>query len=116
MSRLCRPDPQHNIETKFIKAGGVVFCESDEAHGLSVIKSGQVRIQLGNRTWAELSDNDIFGEMALIDNELRSATARGPPMSSSSPSRKSNFCSWSARRFISRVPAQRLCATNKTFG
>ena len=76
MSRLCRPDPQHNIETKFIKAGGVVFCESDEAHELSVIKSGQVRIQLGNRTWAELSDNDIFGEMALIDNELQRHGAR----------------------------------------
>jgi len=42
---------------------------------LFVIKSGQVRIQLGNRAWAKLSDNDIFGETALIDNEPRSATA-----------------------------------------
>ena len=65
----------NNIETKFIKAGGVIFREGDEAHELFVIKSGQVRIQLGNRTLAELSDNDIFGEMALIDNEPRGATA-----------------------------------------
>lgn len=50
----------NNIETKFIKAGGVIFREGDEAHELFVIKSGQVRIQLGNRTLAELSDNDIW--------------------------------------------------------
>jgi CRP-like cAMP-binding protein len=65
----------NNVETKFIKAGGIIFREGDNAHELFVIKSGQVRIQLGNRTLAEFSANDIFGEMALIDNEPRSATA-----------------------------------------
>jgi CRP-like cAMP-binding protein len=55
--------------------------KGDEAHELFVIKSGQARIQRGNRTLAELSDNDIFGEMALM-----------------------------------RVLAQRLRATNETFG
>lgn len=65
----------NNVETKFIKAGGIIFREGDDAHELFVIKSGQVRIQLGNRTLAEFSANDIFGEMALIDNEPRSATA-----------------------------------------
>src|ERR1700761_1720499 len=62
----------NNIETRFIKAGGVIFREGDEAHELFVIKSGKVRIQLGNRTLADLSDNDIFGEMALIDDQPRS--------------------------------------------
>lgn len=65
----------NNVETKFIKAGAVIFGEGDEAHELFVIKNGTVRIQLGNRTLAEFSANDIFGEMALIDNEPRSATA-----------------------------------------
>src|ERR1700743_2037192 len=50
----------NNIETRFIKAGGIIFREGDEAHELFVIKSGHVRIQLGNRTLSELSDNDIF--------------------------------------------------------
>ena len=45
----------NNIETKFIKAGSVIFREGEEAHELFVIKSGQVRIQLGNRTLAEFS-------------------------------------------------------------
>lgn len=65
----------NDVETKFIKAGGIIFREGDNAHELFVIKSGQVRIQLGNRTLAEFSANDIFGEMALIDNEPRSASA-----------------------------------------
>jgi CRP/FNR family cyclic AMP-dependent transcriptional regulator len=65
----------NNIETKLIKAGDIIFREGDEARELFVVKSGEVRIQLGNRTLAELSANDVFGEMALIDNEPRSATA-----------------------------------------
>lgn len=93
----------NNIETRFIKASGVIFREGDEAHELFVIKSGQVRIQLGNRTLAELSDNDVFGEMALIDNGPRAAQPRSPsPMSSSSPSQRSSSCSWSARHLFSR--------------
>jgi CRP/FNR family transcriptional regulator, cyclic AMP receptor protein len=50
----------NDIETKFIKAGGIIFREGEAAHELFVIKSGQVRIQLGNRTLAELSANDIL--------------------------------------------------------
>lgn len=110
-----------NIETKFIKAGGVIFREGDEAHELFVIKSGQVRIQLGNRTLAELSANDVFGEMALIDNEPRSATALAVT--------DVELVAVSEKQFlflvgqtpyfalkVMRVLVQRLGATNKTFG
>ena len=111
----------NNIETKFIKAGSVIFREGDEAHELFVIKSGQVRIQLGNRTLAELSANDVFGEMALIDNEPRSATALAVS--------DVELVAVSEKQFlflvgqtpyfalkVMRVLAQRLRATNKTFG
>ena len=64
----------NNVETRLVKAGDLIFREGDEAHELFVIKSGQVRIQLGNRTLTELRADDIFGEMALIDNSPRSAT------------------------------------------
>jgi CRP/FNR family transcriptional regulator, cyclic AMP receptor protein len=65
----------NNIEARFFKAGDVIFREGEEAKELFVIKSGQVRIQLGNRTVTELATDSIFGEMALIDSEPRSATA-----------------------------------------
>ncbi len=39
----------NNIEARFFKAGDVIFREGEEAKELFVIKSGQVRIQLGNR-------------------------------------------------------------------
>ena len=111
----------NNIETKFIKAGSVIFREGEEAHELFVIKSGQVRIQLGNRTLAELSANDVFGEMALIDNEPRSATALAVT--------DVELVAVSEKQFlflvgqtpyfalkVMRVLAQRLRVTNKTFG
>ena len=54
----------NNIDTRFFKAGTAIFREGDEAHELYVIKSGQVRIQIGNRTVSELSADHVFGEMA----------------------------------------------------
>jgi len=64
-----------HIQTLRVRAGGVIFREGEVAEELFVIKSGYVRIQVGNRIMAELSADSIFGEMALIDNEPRSATA-----------------------------------------
>jgi CRP/FNR family cyclic AMP-dependent transcriptional regulator len=65
----------NGIATRSAKAGEIIFKEGDEAHQLFAIKSGEVAIQLGNRTLAELPANSIFGEMALIDDAPRSATA-----------------------------------------
>jgi len=65
----------NDIGTRRIRAGGVIFREGETADELFVIKSGYVRIQVGNRTMADLTTDNIFGEMALIDSEPRSATA-----------------------------------------
>ena len=65
----------NHIETRRVRAGGVIFREGEQADELFVIKSGYVRIQVGNRTMADLTVDNIFGEMALIDSEPRSATA-----------------------------------------
>jgi CRP-like cAMP-binding protein len=65
----------NNIETRFIRAGGLIFREGEPADELFVIKSGYVRIQVGNKTMVDLAPDTIFGEMALIDNEPRSASA-----------------------------------------
>jgi len=57
------------------KAGEVIFREGDPAQELFVVKSGSVEIRLGNRVLATLPERSIFGEMALIDQGPRSATA-----------------------------------------
>jgi CRP/FNR family transcriptional regulator, cyclic AMP receptor protein len=56
------------------KAGEVIFNEGDPAQDLFVVQSGKVEIKLGNRVLETIGANDIFGEMALIDHALRSAT------------------------------------------
>ena len=111
----------NNIETRFFKAGTTVFREGEEAHELFVIKSGEVRIQIGNRTIAELSTDSIFGEMALIDNEPRSASAVAVSDVELVPVSEKQFLFLVSQTpyfalKVMRVLAQRLRATNKTFG
>ena len=111
----------NNVETRLVKAGDLIFREGDEAHELFVIKSGQVRIQLGNRTLTELRADDIFGEMALNDNEPRSATAVAITDVELVPVTEKQFLFLVGQTpyfalKVMRVLAQRLRATNKTFG
>jgi CRP/FNR family transcriptional regulator, cyclic AMP receptor protein len=109
-----------NIEAKFFKAGSIVFREGDEAKELFVIKSGQVGIQIGNRTVTELAAESIFGEMALIDSEPRSATAVAITDVELVPISEKQFLFLVSQTpyfglKVMRVLAQRLRATNKTF-
>jgi CRP/FNR family transcriptional regulator, cyclic AMP receptor protein len=111
----------NNIDAQSFKAGSVIFREGDEARELFVIKSGQVRIQIGNRTVTELAANSIFGEMALIDNEPRSATAIAvTDVELVGVSEKQFLFLVSQTPYfalkVMRVLAQRLRVTNKTFG
>jgi CRP/FNR family transcriptional regulator, cyclic AMP receptor protein len=111
----------NNIEARAFKAGSVIFREGDEAHELFVIKSGQVRIQIGNRTVNELAADSIFGEMALIDGEPRSATAIAMTDVELVPVSEKQFLFLVSQTpyfalKVMRVLAQRLRVTNKTFG
>ena len=86
-----------------------------------MIKSGQIEIQLGNRTLAELSANSIFGEMALIDDAPRSATAVAKTDVELVPISEKQFLFLVSQTpffalKVMRVLARRLRATNKTFG
>jgi CRP/FNR family transcriptional regulator, cyclic AMP receptor protein len=109
------------IATRSAKAGEIIFKEGDDADQLFVIKSGQVRIQLGNRTLSELSANNIFGEMALIDDAPRSATAVAITDVELVPIAEKQFLFLVGQTpffalKLMRVLAGRLRATNKTFG
>jgi CRP/FNR family cyclic AMP-dependent transcriptional regulator len=100
--RTKRPDASFclltgdHIEALPFKAGSVIFREGHEARELFVIRSGEVRIQIGNRTITELGADRIFGEMALIDNEPSSATAIAVTDTELVPYQKSSSCFLSA--------------------
>jgi CRP/FNR family cyclic AMP-dependent transcriptional regulator len=109
------------IATRSAKAGEVIFRVGDVADQLFVIKSGEVSIQLGNRTLAELPANSIFGEMALIDASPRSATAVAKTDVELVPISEKQFLFLVSQTpffalKVMRTLARRLRATNETFG
>jgi CRP/FNR family transcriptional regulator, cyclic AMP receptor protein len=64
-----------DVPTRDFKAGETIFREGDRGAELFVIQRGRVRILSGNRLLETLGENEIFGEMALIDDSPRSASA-----------------------------------------
>jgi CRP-like cAMP-binding protein len=55
--------------------GGVVFIKGDAGDCAYVVMSGQVEIREGGRVLEVMEQGELFGEMALIDSEPRSASA-----------------------------------------
>ncbi|MDC7787636.1 cyclic nucleotide-binding domain-containing protein [Rhodoplanes sp. TEM] len=70
-SVLARPE----VPERTLRAGEVIFREGEPAAEMFLIKSGTVAIRSDDHLIAELGDNEVFGEMALIDRSPRSATA-----------------------------------------
>ena len=110
----------NGVETWRVRIGGVIFREGEQADELFVIKSGYVRIQIGNRMVAELTADDIFGEMALIDSEPRSATAVAITDVELVPITEKQFLFLVVQTpyfalKVMRTLAQRLRATSKSF-
>jgi CRP-like cAMP-binding protein len=55
--------------------GGVVFIKGDSGDFAYVVVSGQVDIRHGGHIVEAMQAGELFGEMALIDSEPRSASA-----------------------------------------
>jgi CRP/FNR family transcriptional regulator, cyclic AMP receptor protein len=58
-----------------IDAGVNIFKKGDQGNCMYFIHSGQVSIHDGQHQLAVLSENEIFGELSLLDSESRSASA-----------------------------------------
>jgi CRP/FNR family transcriptional regulator, cyclic AMP receptor protein len=70
----------YNKHVKLFENGTTIFNEGDEGQEMYVIIDGSVEIQKStsassSKTLITLSNGDIFGEMALIENKKRSASA-----------------------------------------
>ncbi len=57
-------------------AGEVIFEEGDEGLGMYLVVSGRVDIMRGSARLADVGPGEFFGELALLDDAPRSATAR----------------------------------------
>lgn len=70
------------INLEYYPAGKVIFHEGDPGDAVYIIKRGVVRIfheaeiKDEEQEVAMLGDNDFFGEMAIISEKLRNATAQ----------------------------------------
>ena len=64
------------VQMQYFDANHVIFNEGDTGDYMYIIKRGQVQIIRNNTILATLSDNQFFGEMALVSDEPRNATAK----------------------------------------
>lgn len=65
----------NSSETRQEPAGSVIFEEGDAGTEMYGIISGQVELRASDGYIATLEPEDVFGEMALIDQSKRMATA-----------------------------------------
>jgi len=65
------------LHKRTYKANEVLFKEGDPGVGMYIIEQGHVNITLGpeNKLLAVLSDGEFFGEIALLSETSRTATA-----------------------------------------
>jgi len=107
-----------NSEALSFKAGETIFHEGDQGNELYVVQSGSVQISIGGRTIETLSEHGIFGEIALIEDTPRNATAVAVTDTSVVPVGEKQFL-FLVRETpyfalnVMRVLARRLIASNK---
>ena len=58
-----------------LPAGHIVFAQGDTGSDMYGIVEGSVELSVNGRTIATLGRDDVFGEMAIIDQTERMATA-----------------------------------------
>ena len=66
---------RREFPTRSFAKGDTIFREGDQADEFFVVVRGEVEIRSGNRRFETVGQNGIFGEMAMIDESARSATA-----------------------------------------
>src|SRR4030095_3253711 len=65
-----------NQESESFAKGDIIFQSGEPADRMYVVAEGEVEISIGDHVVEVLGPETIFGEMALVTKEPRSATAR----------------------------------------
>ena len=63
------------LEEMYLEPGANLFLKGDKGNCMYFIYKGRVRVHDGDYTLAVLEDNDIVGELSVLDAECRSASA-----------------------------------------
>jgi CRP/FNR family transcriptional regulator len=66
---------------KVYQDGEVIICEGDDGHCMFVIQEGEVEVLIDGEDGQEIrlgvrGEGEFFGEMAIFDRDVRSATVR----------------------------------------
>lgn len=67
---------RNETDVRAFKAGETIFLEGDAGTCMFAVVEGAVDIDLRGRVVERVEVGGVFGEMALIDHQPRSATAR----------------------------------------
>jgi len=62
------------MEEEEFEQNSIIFKEGDIGDSMFIIHEGEVKIHKGGTDLAILKDKEVFGELALFDAEVRSAT------------------------------------------
>ncbi len=67
-------DLASKAETLRVASGETIITRGEEGSTMYFIISGSARVHDGEVIWAHLDEGEVFGEMAVLDSEVRSAT------------------------------------------
>lgn len=60
---------------EFRKAGEIIFEAGDPGRVMYVVKSGPAQIRIGDMVLDVVEPGEVMGEIALLDDDVRSASA-----------------------------------------
>ena len=66
---------RHESDIRTLAAGEVIFAEGQAGDSMFAVLDGEVAIQKNGKVLETVAPGGVFGEMALIDDQPRSASA-----------------------------------------
>ena len=74
IDRYMKESEDEDMKTLFKKAGQVIIKEGEESTDAYIILKGEVDVVKNNKVIATLGENNLFGEIGLVDQRPRTAT------------------------------------------